>query len=95
MIQNKSSLKIRNHNITFLNEPNPELLKWGEMKIDLVIECTGRFTKRIDAEKHISSGAKRVLISAPVESPDITVVYGINHDQIKQKRQNFKWFLHY
>tara|TARA_B100000029_G_scaffold316585_1_gene308996 strand:- start:510 stop:1508 length:999 start_codon:yes stop_codon:yes gene_type:complete len=85
MIQNKSSLKIRNHNITFLNEPNPELLKWGEMKIDLVIECTGRFTKRIDAEKHISSGAKRVLISAPAESPDITVVYGINHDQIKQK----------
>ena len=85
LIHNQSNLEIKNHNITFLSEPNPELLKWRELKIDLVIECTGRFTKRIDAEKHLNSGAKRVLISAPAENPDITVVYGINHKQIGEK----------
>ena len=49
-----------------------------EIDIDLVIECTGIFTKREDAERHLDSGAKRVLISAPATNPDITVVCGIN-----------------
>ncbi len=82
---NQSNLKIKNHNIEFLSESNPELLNWGDLDVDLVIECTGRFTKRIDAQKHLKSGAKRVLISAPAEDPDITVVYGINHHQITEK----------
>ncbi len=47
------------------------------------MECTGIFTKREQAEMHIKAGAKRVLISAPAEGADLTVVYGVNHDSLK------------
>ncbi len=77
------TVKIGNNNIEFLSEPNPININWGELKIDLVVECTGFFTKRDDAQKHLSSGSKKVLISAPASDPDITVVYGINHSSIK------------
>ena len=53
------------------------------MNIDLIVECTGIFTKREDAQKHLNSGSKKVLISAPATDPDITVVYGINQGSIK------------
>ncbi len=76
------SVLIDNHNIKFLKEPNPKNLPWKQQNIDLVVECTGRFTSRNDAESHLHSGAKKVLISAPAKDPDITVVYGINHDMI-------------
>lgn len=65
--------------ITVLQERNPESLPWGEMGIDIVFECSGVFTKRSDAEKHLAAGAKRVLISAPATDEDLTVVYGVNH----------------
>ena len=83
---NKSSqtVKIGNNDIQFLSEPNPININWSELKIDLVVECTGFFTKRDDAQKHLSSGSKKVLISAPATDPDITVVYGINHNSIKE-----------
>ncbi len=73
--------------IQVLAEPNPEKLPWGELKIDLVMECSGRFTSKADASKHISAGAKRVLVSAPADGADLTVVYGVNHDQIKAEHQ--------
>ncbi len=83
---NKSSqtVKIGNNDIQFLSEPDPININWGELNIDLVVECTGFFTKRDDAQKHLSSGSKKVLISAPATDPDITVVYGINHNSIKE-----------
>ena len=83
---NKSSqtVKIGSNDIQFLSEPDPININWSELKIDLVVECTGFFTKRDDAQKHLSSGSKKVLISAPATNPDITVVYGINHDSIKE-----------
>ena len=83
---NKSSqtVKIGNNEIQFLSEPDPININWSELKIDLVVECTGFFTKRDDAQKHLSSGSKKVLISAPATDPDITVVYGINHNSIKE-----------
>jgi glyceraldehyde 3-phosphate dehydrogenase len=52
------------------------------MNIDIVFECSGRFTDRPDAAKHLEAGAKRVLVSAPSAGADITVVYGVNHQQI-------------
>ena len=76
VINNK--LILEKNEILFINESNPEKLNWNKHNIDLVIECTGIFTKREDAEKHLNSGAKRVLISAPATNPDITVVCGIN-----------------
>ena len=63
------------------NETDPENLPWKEMNIDLVLECTGKFTKYEDAYKHIKAGAKKVLISAPSKSDNVkTIVYNVNHD---------------
>jgi glyceraldehyde 3-phosphate dehydrogenase len=61
-------------------ERDPEKLSWGENGIDIVIESTGRFTKRADAEKHLNAGAKKVIISAPAKDEDITIVMGVNED---------------
>jgi glyceraldehyde 3-phosphate dehydrogenase len=73
--------------IQVLAEPNPEKLPWGDLKIDLVMECSGRFTHKADASKHLTAGAKRVLVSAPADGADLTVVYGVNHEQIKAEHQ--------
>ena len=78
------SLLLQHHKIRFLKEPDPENLPWNKLDVDLVIECTGRFTSRSDSEKHLKTGAKKVLISAPAKDPDMTVVYGINHMDIKK-----------
>ncbi len=77
-------VKIGKNNIRFLSQSDPLRLPWKEMNIDVVIESTGIFTDRDKAQLHIKAGSKRVLISAPAKKPDITVVYGINHDQIKK-----------
>ena len=63
-------------------EPNPEKLPWRTLSVDIVMECSGHFTDRQAAAKHITAGAKRVLISAPATGADITVVYGVNHTKI-------------
>ena len=59
-------------------EREPSNLPWGDLDIDVVLECTGRFCDRQGASKHLEAGAKRVLISAPAKDVDATVVYGIN-----------------
>ena len=61
---------------------NPAELPWKELGIDLVVESTGLFTKRPEAEKHLQAGAKKVLISAPATDPDITIVLGVNEQRI-------------
>jgi glyceraldehyde 3-phosphate dehydrogenase len=66
-------------------ERDPTKLPWKELGVDLVMECTGIFTKRDQAAKHLEAGAKRVLVSAPAEGVDLTVVYGVNHDQLKKE----------
>ena len=60
-------------------EPDPEKLPWKDLDIDVVMECSGRFTSRDSAAKHTKAGAKRVLISAPADHADHTVVFGVNH----------------
>ncbi|HZA52216.1 MAG TPA: type I glyceraldehyde-3-phosphate dehydrogenase [Myxococcaceae bacterium] len=62
-------------------EKDPSKLPWKSLGVDVVLECSGRFTKKEDARKHIDAGAKKVLISAPAKGPDLTVAFGINHDQ--------------
>ena len=71
--------------IKILAEREPEKLPWKELGVELVLECTGRFTKRADAEKHLQAGAKRVLISAPATGADLTVVYGVNHQLLSRE----------
>ena len=60
-----------------------------ELKIDIVFECSGRFTERSKAEEHLKAGARKVLISAPAEGADLTVVYGINHNQYDSSKHTF------
>ncbi len=61
---------------------NPEELPWGEENVDVAMECTGIFTKRDAAAKHLTAGAKKVLISAPGTDSDNTIVYGVNHETL-------------
>ncbi|QSQ16396.1 type I glyceraldehyde-3-phosphate dehydrogenase [Myxococcus landrumensis] len=60
-------------------EKDPTALPWKSMNVDVVLECTGRFTARDAAAKHLAAGAKKVIISAPAKGPDLTIAYGINH----------------
>lgn len=76
---NGSVLTVNDHPVQLYSFSNPEELPWSELGIDLVIECTGRFTQRKGAEKHLKAGAKKVIISAPAQDEDIPmVVLGVN-----------------
>ncbi len=66
---------------------DPKNIRWDEEDIDILMECTGRFNNREGAQMHIDSGAKKVLISAPAKDEDLTVVYGVNHDLLKQEHK--------
>jgi len=68
--------------IKVLAERDPAKLPWKDMGIDIVMECTGVFTSKEKASLHLEAGAKRVLVSAPASGADLTVVYGVNHDQL-------------
>jgi glyceraldehyde 3-phosphate dehydrogenase len=61
---------------------DPTQLPWKDLGIDIVMECTGIFTSKDKAAAHLTAGAKRVIISAPAEGADLTVVYGVNHDKL-------------
>jgi glyceraldehyde 3-phosphate dehydrogenase len=63
-------------------EQDPAQLPWRGLGIDVVLECTGIFTKRAAAAKHVEAGAKRVIISAPADGADMTVVMGVNHRKL-------------
>ncbi len=67
--------------VKVLAERDPAQLGWGDLGVEIVVESTGRFTKRADAAKHIEAGAKKVIISAPASDEDITIVMGVNHDK--------------
>ncbi|ARN84105.1 type I glyceraldehyde-3-phosphate dehydrogenase [Candidatus Nucleicultrix amoebiphila] len=68
--------------IKIFSSPQPESLPWKDLGVDIVLECSGYFTSKDKASKHLEAGAKRVLISAPADNVDLTVVYGVNHDKI-------------
>ena len=76
-----SGLRVKGRTIPVFHEASPETLPWKKLNVEVVLECTGRFTSGADA--HISAGAQRVLVSAPAEA-DITVVYGVNHKSLRK-----------
>jgi glyceraldehyde 3-phosphate dehydrogenase (phosphorylating) len=78
-------LKADGHDLAVLSEATPEKLPWRDLGIDIVMECTGRFTNREGAAKHLIAGAKRVLVSAPCNDADLTVVYGVNDERLTQE----------
>ncbi|HVZ52730.1 MAG TPA: type I glyceraldehyde-3-phosphate dehydrogenase [Pseudolabrys sp.] len=66
-------------------ERDPAKLPWKELGIDIALECTGLFTSKEKASAHLTAGAKRVLVSAPADNADLTVVYGVNHDKLTKE----------
>lgn len=77
-----SGITVDGHLIKVLAERDPGAIRWGDMGVDLVMECTGLFTSKDKASAHLKGGAKKVLVSAPATDADITVVYGVNDDKI-------------
>jgi glyceraldehyde 3-phosphate dehydrogenase len=77
-------LVVNGHRIQVLAQRDPTKLPWGELGVDLVMECTGLFTSKEKASAHLQAGAKKVLISAPGgEDVDATIVYGVNHQTLR------------
>jgi glyceraldehyde 3-phosphate dehydrogenase len=74
-------LIVGGNKVKVLAERDPAQLGWGELGVEVVVESTGRFTKREDAAKHLEAGAKKVIISAPADNEDITIVMGVNEDK--------------
>ena len=77
----EDAIIVNGREIKILAVRNPEELPWKELGADIILESTGLFTKKADAEKHIKAGAKKVIISAPATDEDITVVMGVNDDK--------------
>jgi glyceraldehyde 3-phosphate dehydrogenase (phosphorylating) len=73
-----NSLCVGKHAVRVLSEANPANLPWKDLGVDVVLECTGKFTERDKAAVHLGAGAKRVLVSAPAKGADATFVMGVN-----------------
>jgi glyceraldehyde 3-phosphate dehydrogenase len=82
----EGELEINGKKIKVISQRDPKLLPWGELNIDVVMECTGAFTKKDDAMQHVNAGAKKVLISAPAKEDSVkTIVYGVNDDKLTKE----------
>lgn len=79
------SMVVNGKKIRVCAEKDPAALPWKELGVDIVIESTGIFTSKEKAGKHLEAGAKKVIISAPAENPDITVVLGVNDDKLTKE----------
>lgn len=83
-----NALIINGKEIRVISERDPEKLPWKDLKIDLVVECTGLFTDRDSAAKHLKAGAKKVLISAPGKNVDVSLVVGVNDKKYVKSKHN-------
>lgn len=79
----ENSIVVNGNSIKVFAEKDPAKLPWKDLGVDVVFECTGKFTKKEKAMAHIAAGAKKVIISAPGEGVDATIVYGVNHKILK------------
>ena len=83
-----NSLQVAGKQIKVLSETNPAKLPWSELGVDVVLECTGRFKEREKAAMHLSAGAKKVIVSQPCPDPDLTMVYGVNHENYDSSKHD-------
>jgi glyceraldehyde 3-phosphate dehydrogenase len=79
------SIEVDGKSIAFTSIKDPEQLKWKELGVDIAAECTGLFRDRENAAKHLTAGARKVIISAPAKDPDITIVMGVNSNKYDPK----------
>jgi glyceraldehyde 3-phosphate dehydrogenase len=80
----ETGIRVGDKTLEVISEKDPAKLPWKALGVDVVIESTGFFTKRDDAAKHLTAGAKRVLVSAPATGADLTIVYGVNHHKLEK-----------
>ncbi len=81
-VRGEAALEVDGQELKVLAERDPAALPWGDLGVDVVIESTGLFTARESAAKHLAQGARKVIISAPSGDPDVTVVLGVNFDEV-------------
>ena len=81
----KGGIRVGDHTIRVLSERNPADLPWGDLGVDVVVESTGIFTDRAKAAMHLEGGAPLVIVSAPSNGADLTVVYGVNHRDFRRR----------
>lgn len=83
----ENTLVIAGKKVALTRFKDPGQIPWGSMGVDVVLECSGKFNQRAEAAQHLKGGAKRVLISAPAEDADATVVFGVNNAMLKKTHQ--------
>ena len=83
VVADGTTLRVAGDRIACTAHADPAQIAWRDYGVDIVFECSGRFTSKADAAKHFTGGAKKILISAPATDEDLTVVYGVNSDQIR------------
>jgi glyceraldehyde 3-phosphate dehydrogenase len=81
-------IRVGSDELQLLTERDPGALPWKDLEVDVVLESTGLFTKREDAQKHLEAGAKKVVISAPATDPDVTIVLGVNDDAYDREQHH-------
>jgi glyceraldehyde 3-phosphate dehydrogenase len=82
------AIEVEGRSIAFTSIKDPEQLKWKELGVDVAAECTGLFRDRENAGKHLTAGARKVIISAPAKDPDITIVMGVNSSKYDPKQHH-------
>jgi glyceraldehyde 3-phosphate dehydrogenase len=87
-VRGDGAIEVDGCELRVLAERDPAALPWGELGVDVVIESTGLFTDRASAAKHLAGGAKKVIISAPASDPDVTVVLGVNFDEVYDRERD-------
>lgn len=85
----EKNLIVNGKKINYSSTKDPAQIPWKDWGVDLVLECTGALKGKEDYQKHITAGAKKVMISAPADGVDLTLVYGVNHEQYDAKKHNF------
>jgi len=83
----KSAIKVDGRKVAVLSERDPAKLPWGDLGVDIVMECTGLFASKEAASAHLAGGAKKVLVSAPCTNADITVCYGVNSNKLRKSHK--------
>jgi glyceraldehyde 3-phosphate dehydrogenase len=88
VMEKDGSIVVDGKTVKVLAERDPEKLPWKELKVDVVLESTGKFTDRIGGEKHCLAGAKKVVVSAPAKNPDVTFVLGVNEEVYDKEKHH-------